>query len=219
MAQNPMQFFNLWKHKFEVIYREIPLSIETIHDVYAYCAEMTAIVAVLAGMPADARQSIMNNCYDDTNSLISECSTTLSHSNISSLRSRPTHHYGNRQNTHYHDPRYQGNSQQHSHDTHYQNHHPRYPRFGNNHFRQSNSHGSPQHHQDQHQSQHRNYHQQTIIFNLINSRIIIPNLINNQISHIATIKHHLITDGPFCQQLPIISATSTAATTKATNTF
>ncbi len=163
-SKSLMQFFNLWKHKFEVIYREIPLSIETIHDVYAYCAEMTAIVAVLAGMPADARQSIMNNCYDDTNSLISECSATLSHSNISSLRSRPTHHYGNRQNTHYHEPRYQGNSQQHSHDTHYQNHHPRYPRFGNNHFRQSNSHSSPQHHQDQHQSQHRNYHQQNHYF-------------------------------------------------------
>ncbi len=94
-SKSLLQWFNSWRYKFSVILEHLPFFGDDPADLDAV-AQTFATIGVLAGMPTELRETVLNRDYD-TLTFINDCNTVLSHSEHSD---KPkclviTHHRGN----------------------------------------------------------------------------------------------------------------------------
>ena len=79
-SKSLLQWFNSWRYKFSVILEHLPFFGDADPADLDAVAQTFATIGVLAGMPTELRETVLNRDYDDTLTFINDCNTVLSHS-------------------------------------------------------------------------------------------------------------------------------------------
>ncbi len=79
-SKSLFQWFNSWRYKFSVILEHLPFFGDADPADLDAVAQTFATIGVLAGMPTELRETVLNRDYDDTLTFINDCNTVLSHS-------------------------------------------------------------------------------------------------------------------------------------------
>ncbi len=84
-SKSLLQGFNSCRYKFSVILEHLPFFGDADPADLDAVAQTFATIGVLAGMPTELRETVLNRDYDDTLTFINDCNTVLSHSEHSCL--------------------------------------------------------------------------------------------------------------------------------------